>query len=440
MDPTEPDKIWVKDAPSLEEASQYLLMEPLPGEPTQIKLILSLSALDRDNTQPAIERFTKALLETKETISKTTIILSCIMDGVSEENILKVCSAAGKAKSLRQLVFRNSPHRRDCWRYLEATLSFAKSLTVLYFDEVDFDWETKSFAAFAAALQGHPSLKEVHFRDCTLRQTKMIKANIAPVFEALRSIPNLSSLSLGCLANFFFAKQPDLIEGSLRDVCGHPNLRTLEFENKFWICSSNIITAALMGIQDGKNVRHLTIRPRLKAEEIHMLAQVIRRTPLETLNISLLVPGGKSPNADANVLRILSALQGSKANIHLLLQSGYGERRYIPSKEVQAAIVSVLIEAPNFESLSFHPELRNDMVEPGFLRWVECLLRLKPLLKDSRFIRRQWVDVLIRASADVDILFYILSTNPNLCALQNKKRVRLSESVVCPVKKKKRLL
>ncbi|CAB9524605.1 expressed unknown protein [Seminavis robusta] len=384
----------------------------------------------------------QAAIEVNTSLQHAELLLDASCDKRTIQDMGSLLRSISSRPNLRQMALKSnladdeqlSPRYALPMTTLVAVLERASGLQILHLGDVQLSGNTKDFASLEGVIRNHSSLHELSCTCWLSEQTRMaVGLSIDPLLRAITASRSLQSLSF----------QPSFFGGDLTNVtlgmlCYVPTLESINI-SKCHIPDEGMIAMAT-AMQSNKILRELQVTCRLEEPGCLALAQCLRQNAsleilsihntysnihIESTNIDIdITKSGTSGDTeddsdettvdDDHYLPIALTLQQSNRTLQELTM--HGTRL---CKSSQDAFVNTLKDNYSLMKVSLLGLI------DSLQKKIEMYCRLnragrRNLMETGRAAPRQrWVETLTQVAGDLDCLFYLLSTKPSLCDLEN---------------------
>jgi hypothetical protein len=309
-----------------------------------VHLLLGSSSKPAVNEE-CVEGLLKSITGTKLFITNLQLDLFWVAPSTTES----FAQTLSKLPHLRHFSVAESKKNPVALKLVTPLLVGSRGLESFCCHDVTFDGDINEFKGFAAALEGHPELRFIHFSRC---KTSRKLECIAPILIAIASIPNLTELEPSCWISSLEGQLSADVTGAVRRICSHPNLRILSLPHELESCAG--FQATMQGLQNTNTIQVLSL---CGGEDTCGVLAAFLRTNQTVQDVHLFLPSQQGSDEasiqesdeatiqDSHLVTILQALKDN-SSLHTLRLSGMNEKQqyvpYKPSDEVRQAAVAVL--------------------------------------------------------------------------------------------------
>jgi hypothetical protein len=241
---------------------------------------------------------------------------------------------------------------------------------------------------FQTALQGHATLRRVELRSiqCLAHCNAEPIPRLDPILKALRSIPHLNAVSLGCSpgTQYFYLRR----------------LHTSE-------------ALAALASKEGESLRVLDLHHlRVNDHDLEVLAQSLGPT-MESLTLSTYQSSSTSTTTTTGLEQLVTRLLPFESLRRLVIQDDGIRPQQPPSSSSLDPLVLPLMER------NYHIQaLELPCTTP---QQLDLYLRLnragRQRLREPKTSTADWIRLLHRVSTNPDALFYVLTKSPGFLSL-----------------------
>jgi hypothetical protein len=420
-----PKTIHVRNGEELQAATSYFQQH----KGGLVALLFRYSSGNRRIREGDVRALLDAIETTQAGIQFLTVN-PAFLDYLSESIRARFYPLLGAIPTLRAVHWKNrdsSDRSFSCLPPLTLLLRQARNLRTLKCTCAVFLGTAQDFHDFAAALQAHPTLINLHFPNCRVTHSP---DHLRPFLEALAAIPNLTRLDISSWTPEFRSPEDlnhfydDITSKALAQAYSHKHLISLRMDQSLAIQQSHHLSLALSQTQ---SITSLTIRLCLQEKDCLFLSHVLRTNiSLTNLKVGLALPNKTHSTSfnDHHLTHVLSALEENSALTDLKIDYLFTQNP--PSLTVGEAILT-LLGRRNVTLTNFHIHVPCTSPEPVFFASMNFFLRLnqlgrKTLMENPNATRREWVHILERATLAteteelrISTFFYFLLENPSLC-------------------------
>lgn len=359
-------------------------------------------------------------------VRQSNFLMEVGLSGVDDEDLSKIFhSVAGRLENLKTLVVSEFEQVELPVRHLILLLRSCLALSALRLDTIRLSGSRQEFESFAEALENHPSLEKICISGCNPLESGEEESDssesddsslprptenlLAPLASALSRIPTLTLVEIGETS---FPTSGTWTGQSLCQLCQSESLRILRVRGIRFLEDEDI-TLMAQSLQTNTTLKELWLLscelgysgsgPQALAEMLEV------NTSLEILGLNRLCVQEHAV-AIAKALRFNRSLTG----LHLCLRDGL-------THQIHDSFTQLMEHNYVLEKIGGSGFLGSDM-DPSP---IDFYLRLNQrgsrrfLLQNDTATREDWVDALCSQSDDVSALFWLISHNPQLCAVPN---------------------
>ena len=306
---------------------------------------------------------------------------------------------------------------------LTGIVASARNLVEMICDRVVFGGTHDDLMAFGEALGGHSVLKKLFFRSCKLKEGCIYASNV--ILSAISAMPSLEELDLGCWACPSLSADGYNL-AALSQVCSHNHLRSLElfsiarfrFDVNMPPSYNPLVGATEIPISQSTSLRDLTIRLNVHLiEQCEPVATILRQNQvLESMDITLCSDSDHNDESSFDSFnRVVEALGENSTLQRLSIRRLRNCDLQSCCQKMQTSLAKMLEEQnTSLQALKF----RYCNIDPNAMDKIAFYIKLnkagrKQLLQNPS-AKLLWLDAMVAAQNDLDVLYYFLDKNPSI--------------------------